>query len=299
MDEQLRPLGITYAELRKRKHGAGGPGKPGVPAAVAGAATHGDAEGAGKAGFHGGPGQHGSPGNPGALQDTAGGSIGHGGPEQHGGAGPHGGPGKPGAPAGDAKPSPYENYEVAFAARSTRLDHSPYLPEGKVAIYNTTFEKYGFNPLPEWREPPESPTATPELLKKYPLTFSDFHTSKVYTAGWQRNVPYLREILPEPTLQIHPKTAAERKIAKGDKVIVESPYGSITLIADVNPGIRPDTVMALHGWWQGCTELKQKNLPLLAGGANTNSMYNTDPTKAYDPLVTAMTSQTLVQVRKA
>ena len=57
--------------------------------------------------------------------------------------------------------------------------------------------------------------------------------------------------------------------------------------------------MALHGWWQGCSELKKKNLPLLDGGANVNSMYSTDEAKAYDPLVTAMTSQTLVQVRKA
>jgi hypothetical protein len=32
--------------------------------------------------------------------------------------------------------------------------------------------------------------------------------------------------------------------------------------------------------------------------ANTNSMYSTDK-KAFDPIVTAMSSQTLVQVRKA
>jgi anaerobic selenocysteine-containing dehydrogenase len=223
MDEQLKPMGITYAELRQRKQGFAPPRKPPV----------------------------------------------------------------------------YENYAQAFTAHSTRLDKGPYLPEGKVAIYNTTFEKLGFNPLPEWREPPESPTATPELLSKYPLTFSDFHTSKVYNAAWLRNVAYLREVMPDPTLQIHPETAAERGIVSGDAVVVESLHGSITLKADVNPGIRPDTVMALHGWWQGCAELGKTNLPVLEGGANTNSMYSTDPKRAYDPLVTAMTSQTLVQVRKA
>jgi hypothetical protein len=37
----------------------------------------------------------------------------------------------------------------------------------------------------------------------------------------------------------------------------------------------------------------------MLGGANTNSMYSTDRSKAYDPVVTAMSSQTLVQVRKA
>jgi anaerobic selenocysteine-containing dehydrogenase len=191
----------------------------------------------------------------------------------------------------------YEKYAQAFSARSTRLSGAPYLPQGKVAIYNTTFEAAGFNPLPEWREPPESPTATPELLKKYPLVFSDFHTSKVYNASWLRNVPYLREVMPDPTVQIHPATARARGIKDGDWVIVESPHNAIRLKAEVNPGIRKDTVMALHGWWQGCEELKKPDLPPLKLGANTNSMYDVSE-KAYDPLVTAMSSQTLVQVTK-
>ncbi len=196
------------------------------------------------------------------------------------------------------KPMVYEKYDQIFSTKSIRISKEPYLPQGKVAIYNTTFEEHGFNPLPEWREPPESPTATPELLEKYPLTFSDFHTSKAYNASWLRNVPLLREILPYPTLQIHPDTAEARGIKEGDWVIVESPHGFIKLKAEVIPGIRPDTVMALHGWWQGCDELGLPGYPLLNGGANTNNMYSVEPEKAFDPLVTAMTSQTLVQVRK-
>ena len=197
------------------------------------------------------------------------------------------------------KPMVYEKYEAFFSSKSRRLSGEPYLPQGKVAIYNTTFEEHGFNPLPEWREPPESPTGTPELLKKYPLTFSDFHTSKVYNASWLRNVPFLREVLPFPTLQIHPNTARERGIENDDWVTVESPHGSMKLKAEVIPGIRPDTVMALHGWWQGCDELGLSGYPVLDGGANANNMYSVDPKKAFDPLITAMSSQTLVQVRKA
>ena len=196
-------------------------------------------------------------------------------------------------------PPVYEKYEKVFSTPSTRLSRAPYLPQKKVAIYNTTFEEAGFDPLPIWREPPESPTATPDLLAKYPLTFSDFHTSKAFNAGWLRNVPYLREVMPDPTLQMHPDAAAARGIVNGDWVIVESPHGSLKMKADVNPGIRPDTVMALHGWWQGCNELNKKSYPLLEEGANTNSMYSTERKKAWDPLVTAMSSQTLVQVRKA
>jgi anaerobic selenocysteine-containing dehydrogenase len=197
------------------------------------------------------------------------------------------------------KPMAYEKYEKVFSSRSSLLSKQPYLPQGKVAIYNTTFEEAGFTPLPHWHEPPESLTATPELAKTYPLIFSDFHTSKVYNAGWLRNVPSLREILPFPTVQMHPDTAKERRIENGDWVIVESPHGSMRLKAEIIPGISPDTVMALHGWWQGCHELGLPGYPLLDGGANTNNMYSVDPDKAFDPLVTAMSSQTLVQVRKA
>jgi anaerobic selenocysteine-containing dehydrogenase len=198
-----------------------------------------------------------------------------------------------------SKPMEYEKYSKIFGRLSTRFSKAPYLPQGKVAIYNTTLEENGFEPLPVWVEPPESPTGTPDLLKKYPLTFSDFHTSKVYNAGWLRNVPYLREVLPYPTLQIHPEAARARGIHEGDWVVVESPHGSMKIKAWINPGIRPDTVMALHGWWQGCEELKLPGFPLLDGGANTNSMYSVDNQKAFDPLVTAMSSQTLVQVKKA
>jgi anaerobic selenocysteine-containing dehydrogenase len=198
----------------------------------------------------------------------------------------------------DKKPMIYEKYAQVFNRPSPRLSKAPYLPQGKVALYNTTFKEHGFNPLPEWREPPESPTATPELLEKYPLIFSDYHTSKTYNASWLRNIPLMREILPYPTLQIHPDTARARRIEDGDWVLVESLHGTMKMKAEIYPGIRPDTVMALHGWWQGCAELGLSDYPLLDDGANTNNMYSVDPVKAYDPLVTAMSSQTLVQVSK-
>jgi anaerobic selenocysteine-containing dehydrogenase len=196
-------------------------------------------------------------------------------------------------------PRKYEKYETVFKKKSPRISRAPFLPQGKVAIYNTSFKEAGYNPLPEWREPPESITGTPELTKKYPLILSDYHTSNVYTASWQRNVPLLREIHPYPTLHIHPDTATQRGIKTGDWVRVESPHGWMKVKAEHYPGIRPDTVMILHGWWQGCKELGFEDFPLLDGGANVNIMYETNREKAFDPLITAMSSQTLVQVSKA
>jgi anaerobic selenocysteine-containing dehydrogenase len=196
-------------------------------------------------------------------------------------------------------PRKYEKYETVFKKKSPRISRAPFLPQGKVAIYNTSFKEAGYNPLPEWREPPESITGTPELTKKYPLILSDYHTSNVYTASWQRNVPRLREIHPYPTLHIHPETAAQRGIKSGEWVRVESPHGWMKVKAEHYPGIRPDTVMILHGWWQGCEELGFEDFPLFDGGANVNIMYETNREKAFDPLITAMSSQTLVQVSKA
>ncbi|MBN2402814.1 MAG: molybdopterin-dependent oxidoreductase [Spirochaetes bacterium] len=193
----------------------------------------------------------------------------------------------------------YEKYDKVFRRKSPRLSGEPFLPHGKIEIYNTTFEKEGFNPMPEWREPPESITGTPELMGKYPLLLSDYHTSRNYTASWLRNVPYLRAIQPHPVVHIHPVAAASRGIKNGDWVIMESPHGRLKVKAEIYPGIRPDTVMMLHGWWQGCRELGIEEYPLLDGGANVNNMYSVDPDKAYDPIITAMSSQTLVQIRKA
>ncbi len=197
-----------------------------------------------------------------------------------------------------APPPEYEKYEATFSRRSPRLSGEHFLPQGKVALYNTTFEKAGFSPLPEWREPPESLSGTPALAQKYPLILSDYHTSKNFSASWQRNVPYLREIQPEPMLHIHPNAAAARQIEDNDWVSVTSPHGWMKVKAEIYPGIRPDTVMILHGWWQGCRELGLDDTPLADGGANVNIMYSVDPLKAYDPIVTAMASQTLVQVEK-
>jgi anaerobic selenocysteine-containing dehydrogenase len=195
-------------------------------------------------------------------------------------------------------PPMYEKFQTSFNRRSPSLDRHPFLPQGKVALYNTSFEAHGFTPLPQWREPPESLTATPELAERYPLILSDYHTSKNFSASWQRNVPHLREIQPEPMLHIHPRTAATREIGDGDWVVVRSPHGWMKVKAEIYPGIRPDTVMILHGWWQGCEELGLEDYALTVGGANVNAMYSVDPDKAYDPLITAMTSQTLVQVEK-
>ena len=92
----------------------------------------------------------------------------------------------------------YERYAETFTAQSSRLDGGPWLEQGKVALYNTLFEAAGFSPLPEWREPAESLTGTPDLAQSRPFILSDYHTTRCFSAGWQRNVPDLRRLMPFP-----------------------------------------------------------------------------------------------------
>jgi len=40
---------------------------------------------------------------------------------------------------------------------------------GKVELYSTALEKLGYDPLPVFREPLESPVSTPALAQEYPL----------------------------------------------------------------------------------------------------------------------------------
>jgi len=195
-------------------------------------------------------------------------------------------------------PARYEKYAEIFSKASPALGHPPLLPQQKVALYSTNLAAAGFSPMPQWREVPEGYTATPDLLNEFPLIFSDYHTSKNFSASWQRHVPLLREVEPEPVLHIHPQTAAKFSIADKDWIRVTSPHGYLKVRASLYPGIRQDTVMLLHGWWQGCQELGFPDYPLTDGGANVNLLYNVNRDKAFDPLITAMSSQTLVKVAK-
>ncbi|MCQ2553103.1 MAG: molybdopterin-dependent oxidoreductase [Clostridia bacterium] len=198
----------------------------------------------------------------------------------------------------EKKPKKFEKYEKTFNSKRPGPKGLPFLAQGKVALYNTTFEEAGYEPLPTYREPELSLTnATEEELKKYPLLLSDYHTSRAYSASWLRNIPSLRQIQPEPVVEIHPSQAEKRGIKTGDKVKVEGKHGYLIVKAEVTEIVRPDTVMILHGWWQGCSELGIEDLPMLDGGANVNHIYDISE-KSYDPLVTANSSQALVEVTK-
>ena len=120
---------------------------------------------------------------------------------------------------------------------------------GKMELYSTEMEALGLDPLPDFKEPPESPYSTPEKAKEYPLILITGGRSRFYFISEGRQVPSLRKMEPFPRAEIHPDTAALYGISDGDWIWIESPRGKITQKALVTDGILPGVVNCALAWW--------------------------------------------------
>jgi anaerobic selenocysteine-containing dehydrogenase len=122
-------------------------------------------------------------------------------------------------------------------------------PSRKFELYSTLLEKWGYDPLPQYREPPESPVSTPEINEEYPYTLITGARSPGFFHTENRQIPWLRELHPDPVVEIHPDTADKLGIKEGDWVVIESRRGKIRQRAKLFAGMAPDVVAAQHGWW--------------------------------------------------
>ncbi len=117
-------------------------------------------------------------------------------------------------------------------------------PTGKFEFYSKILEDLGYDPLPQFVEPGESPYSTPELYKEYPLVLSTGFRQPFYFLSQYRNIPWLRSYMEYPIAQINPQTAAKLGIKDGDWIWIESPRGRVRQKARLYPGIDPRVVMA-------------------------------------------------------
>jgi anaerobic selenocysteine-containing dehydrogenase len=153
-------------------------------------------------------------------------------------------------------------------------------PSGKVELYSTIFEKFGYDPLPFYQENPETPISAPELAKEYPLILITGGRHVAYFHSSNRQIPWLRELVPEPKLTIHPETAAQLGIEDGGRVWIESPKdrGRTKMTAEVSESVHPKVVHAPSHWW-----FPEKKDPTHGcWDANINAILSNDP--PYDPI---------------
>lgn len=146
-------------------------------------------------------------------------------------------------------------------------------PTGKVELYSTVLEKLGYDPLPYFEEPPESPYSTPEVYLEFPLVLTTGGRVPGYFCSEQRQIASLRKLRPDPVVEMHPETAVKYGISDGDWVWIESPRGKITQRASVHEGIDPRVINCEYGWWfperpgpeHGCFESNANVLTTMEG----------------------------------
>jgi anaerobic selenocysteine-containing dehydrogenase len=139
---------------------------------------------------------------------------------------------------------------VSVPIRYRKYEKSGFFtPSKKVELYSSVLEKRGYDPLPYYREPPESPISTPDLAEEYPLILITGGRSQYFFHTEYRQIPSLRKGDPDPIVEIHPETAEKADILEGDWVWIESPRGKIQQRAKLTAGIHPGIVNVQHGWW--------------------------------------------------
>ena len=121
-------------------------------------------------------------------------------------------------------------------------------PSGKVELFSDRLKKWGYDPLPVYREPSETPYSNPELAKEYPLILTSWK-SEYYRHSGQRQITALREHHPDPVTYIHPQTAARLSIGHGDWVWVATKRGRIRQRAILSDDMDPRVVGVDYAWW--------------------------------------------------
>jgi anaerobic selenocysteine-containing dehydrogenase len=146
-------------------------------------------------------------------------------------------------------------------------------PSGKVELYSTILEGYGYEPLPIYREPAESPISQPELAQDYPLICNNGMKPLVHTHSQFHELPWIKQIFPEPFAALNPATGSKYGLKDGEWIIVESPRASVQLKAKITKAVPPNTVFIPHGGkeprYNDLTD--DKNVDPIAGSFSTRA----------------------------
>ncbi len=169
-------------------------------------------------------------------------------------------------------------------------------PSGKVEIYSIFLEDLGYNPLPDYVEPPNSPRNTPDLWKEYPYIQGVMRLKYLYQSC-ARSLPSLRKKEPDALIFMHPDTAAAHKVKEGDWVWIESPSTPyrIKQKVKVTDGLDPRVLYPQYGWW-----FPEKGAEDLHGAweSNVNVLTADDPAVCCPMIGSWYLSANLLRIRK-
>jgi cysteine desulfurase NifS len=120
-------------------------------------------------------------------------------------------------------------------------------PTGKLEIASTILEEHGYDALPVYTEPLEGPRSDPDRALEYPLVFNSGARVTTDFRSQFHGIEGLLRQRPEPTVMLNTRDAVHRRIENGDRVVLSSPRGQVTMRALVTDDIMPGAVDANMG----------------------------------------------------
>ena len=149
---------------------------------------------------------------------------------------------------------------------------------GRIEFWCNTLAAFGYDPLPDYTEPMESPYSQPELAKDYPFILTTGHRLYSFFHSAWTNIPAQRELYPYPFVVINPKDAKKLDISEGEWVTIETLRGAVSAKARVTHEIGAGVIaLPRPGWRDPCPEL---GLPGYSwDGANPNVLIPSEPSE--------------------
>lgn len=125
-------------------------------------------------------------------------------------------------------------------------------PSKKIEVSTEHYAKYGFDPMPVFKEHPWHFKNGKKLLKEGQMVMTTFKWN-VHTQSRTANVKFLAEIVHKNPAWINTKTAGKLGIKDGGLIRVTSGIGHIVTKANVTESIHPDVIAigTAAGHWSG------------------------------------------------
>ena len=121
-------------------------------------------------------------------------------------------------------------------------------PSGKIELSSDRLMEWGFNSIPEYKEPPEALSCESKLHEKYPLILTTWKHGPYRHSGG-RQINSLRKMHPEPIVWINPATASKQNIKDGDWIYIETKRGKILQKSLLTSDIDSRVIGVGYGWW--------------------------------------------------
>lgn len=141
-------------------------------------------------------------------------------------------------------------YIFASRTEKTYLQEGFSTDSGKVEIYSSRLEQWGYDPLPGCQESLAGKPSPSDMTDSFPLTLSFGTRSIGYRQSKSPHTKARKKRALEPCLEMHPDKAREMGLIEGEKVIVASSRASIEINIAFNNDIEPRVVFIPHGWDQ-------------------------------------------------